>query len=62
MTYLKEDLEKLEFGNELEIKTKDGGMFKGILFDIREGYLHTVIQMGILAVIPIQALLHVTKI
>lgn len=47
---------KLDRGSELELITKDGARFKGILCDFREGRLHTVISLGILLTVPLHAL------
>ena len=47
---------KLSRGNELELITKEGQKFKGILCDFSEGRLHTVISLGILLTVPLHAL------
>lgn len=47
---------KLNRGNELELITKEGQKFKGILCDFSEGRLHTVISLGILLTVPLHAL------
>lgn len=43
-------------GDELKIITKTGQTFRGILYDIKEGYLHTVESLGILMIFPINSL------
>jgi hypothetical protein len=47
---------KLNRGDELRITTKTGQVFKAILFDIKEGYLHTIEALGILVIFPINSL------
>jgi len=47
---------KLKRGSELELITKEGAKFKGILCDFSEGRLHTVISLGILLIVPLHAL------
>ena len=47
---------KIKKGDELKIVTKSGRTFRGILYDIREGYLHTVEALGILIIFPISSL------
>jgi hypothetical protein len=47
---------KIKKGDELKIITKTGKTFKAILFDIKEGYLHTVEALGILVIFPISSL------
>jgi hypothetical protein len=47
---------KIKKGDELKIVTKTGRIFKGILYDIKEGYLHTVEALGILVIFPISSL------
>lgn len=47
---------KLNRGDELKITTKTGQVFKAILFDIKEGYLHTIEALGILIIFPINSL------
>lgn len=46
-------------GDELEIITKTGRKFKGILFDFKEGYVQTIAQMGILMFFPVHSLMNV---
>ena len=48
--------QKIKRGDELKIITKTGKTFKAILFDIKEGYLHTVEALGILVIFPISSL------
>jgi hypothetical protein len=47
---------KIKKGDELKIVTKSGRTFRGILYDIKEGYLHTVEALGILIIFPISSL------
>ncbi len=47
---------KIKKGDELKIITKTGRTFRGIIFDIKEGYLHTVEALGILVIFPISSL------
>jgi hypothetical protein len=47
---------KIQKGDELKIVTKSGRTFRGILYDIKEGYLHTVEALGILIIFPISSL------
>ncbi len=47
---------KIKKGDELKIITKTGRTFRGILYDFREGYLHTVEALGILMIFPINSL------
>jgi hypothetical protein len=47
---------KIKKGDELRIVTKSGRTFRGILYDIKEGYLHTVEALGILIIFPISSL------
>jgi hypothetical protein len=47
---------QLKKGDELKIITKTGQTFRGILYDIKEGYLHTVESLGILMIFPINSL------
>jgi hypothetical protein len=47
---------KIKKGDELKIVTKTGRTFRGILYDIKEGYLHTVEALGILIIFPISSL------
>ena len=55
---------KVTKGDELKIVTKSGRTFKGILYDFKEGYLHTVQALGILVIFPLSSLasIHLTKI
>lgn len=46
----------LKKGDELRIITKTGRKFRGILYDIKEGYLHTVESLGIIIIFPINSL------
>ncbi len=46
---------KFKRGDELKITTKTGRVFKAILFDLKEGYLHTVEALGILVIFPINS-------
>lgn len=47
---------KIKKGDELKIITKTGRTFRGILYDVKEGYLHTVEALGILIIFPITSL------
>ena len=47
---------KIQKGDELTIKTKSGQVFKGILFDIKAGYVHTIEALGILVIFPINSI------
>lgn len=47
---------KFKKGDELKIVTKTGRTFRGILYDIKEGYLHTVESLGILMIFPINSI------
>ncbi len=47
---------KLRKGDELKIVTKTGRTFRGILYDFKEGYLHTIEALGILVIFPINSL------
>lgn len=47
---------KIKKGDELEIITKSGRTFRAILYDIKEGYLHTIMALGILIIFPIHSL------
>lgn len=47
---------KLDRGSELELTTKEGEKFKGILCDFSDGRLHTVISLGILLTVPLHTL------
>jgi hypothetical protein len=47
---------KVKKGDELKIVTKSGRIFRGILYDIKEGYLHTVEALGILIIFPMSSL------
>lgn len=53
---------KIRKGDELKIVTKSGRTFKGILFDFKEGYIHTIEMLGILVIFPINSLtsIHLT--
>lgn len=47
---------KLKKGDELKLVTKSGRTFRGIIYDIKEGYLHTVEALGIIIIFPIHSL------
>lgn len=47
---------KIKMGDELKIITKTGRTFKAILYDFKEGYLHTIEALGILVIFPISSL------
>ena len=51
-----------EVGNEIKIYTKDGKSYRGILMDYHKGYLSTIISLGIILTIPINAIINIVKI
>lgn len=53
------EIKELNKGDELEIITKTGGRFEAILYDLKEGYVFTISQMGILILFPIHSLLNI---
>lgn len=55
----KGEIKNLNKGDELEIITKTGGKFEAILYDLKEGYVFTISQMGILILFPIHSLLNI---
>jgi hypothetical protein len=49
----------LKKGDELRIVTKTGRTFRGILYDFKEGYIHTIEALGILVIFPISSLISI---
>jgi len=47
---------KIQRGAEVEFITKKGEKFKAILCDFTDGRLHTVLSLGILLTVPLNAL------
>lgn len=47
---------KIQRGAEVEFVTKKGEKFKAILCDFTDGRLHTVLSLGILLTVPLNAL------
>jgi hypothetical protein len=46
-------------GDELELVTKSGKSYQGIVFDFNQGHIHTVVQFGILILFPIHSLVNI---
>jgi hypothetical protein len=52
----------LKLGTEIEIKTKDGETFNGILMEFKNGYLSAVATLGIILTFPVASIIHITKV
>jgi hypothetical protein len=53
--------QKIEYGNEIKVTTKDGKSYEGILMDCHRGYLSTVAGLGIILTFPMHSILNVVK-
>ncbi len=54
--------QKIEYGNEIKITTKDKKSYSGILMDSHKGYLSVVAGLGIILTVPMHSILNVVKI
>lgn len=54
--------QKIEYGNEIKITTKDRKSYSGILMDSHRGYLSVVAGLGIILTFPMHSILNVVKI
>ncbi len=52
----------IKLGNEIEVKTKDGQIFKGIFVSLENGYLSSVAFLGIINMIPLSSVANIVKI
>jgi hypothetical protein len=62
LSSLQNESEKLKRGAEVKIITKKGVLFKGILFDLKEGYVQTITSLGILVLFPLNSITNIYQI
>jgi hypothetical protein len=53
--------QKIEYGNEIKITTKDKKSYSGIFMDSHKGYLSVVAGLGIILTFPLHSILNVVK-
>ena len=51
--------EKLKKGTEVRIITKKGTAYKGIIIDLKEGYVQTITSLGILVLFPLSSITNI---
>ena len=60
LSRIRNDGEKvIKVGEELELVTKAGSRFQCIVYDVKDGYIQTIAQFGVLMLFPLSSLIRV---